>query len=90
MMRAIASYEIAENIFSEDIYPGEWANIQLRLGNVVASHGLIEGIQTQKEDLQAATHYFQEAHRVFRTLGDEEKEKICEDALARIQEKSGT
>jgi hypothetical protein len=49
LTRAMSSYEIAMNAFTEDKYPQRWASITLQMARTFAIHAQLEGTESAKE-----------------------------------------
>ena len=84
--RAMASYEIAMNAFTEDKYPQRWASITLQMARTFAIHAQLEGIESAKDDLEHSRALFEKALNFYRNNGPPEMVEYCLEPLSKIEE----
>ena len=88
LARAIASYEISANTFTEDRFPEKWASITLQMARVFAIHSQIEGIESVTYDLEQSRAHFEKSLKFYRTRGPSEMVDYCLESLGKIEEQS--
>jgi transcriptional regulator with XRE-family HTH domain len=87
LARAIASYEIAKNTFTEDKFPHKWASITVQMARVLGIHSQIEGVESAKYDLEQSSLYFQTSLNFYRTNGSLEMAEYCSESLGKIEKR---
>jgi hypothetical protein len=87
LLRALASCESACSVFTEELNPLRWAELQLYIGSIFGSHAELDEIESATTDLQEAKTRFESALRIFKERNCASERSFCKQALARIKEK---
>lgn len=85
LARAIGSYDIAMNIFTEEKYPERFADIQLRLGAIFSTHAELGG-ESARFDLENAISLYEKALPLL-AQADKSSLSACKKALAAAKER---
>ena len=83
MVRAINSLETASVVF-ETLAPDRWAQCQMHIGSIIATHGLSEFSNDPESDFEEAIRRFQCARDAFDERADVENVASCDRAIKRL------
>ncbi len=87
LVKALVSFEAAEFVFTEELRPKKWADMEYFKGLVFSLHAELDGVDTTKHDYEMAKQHLEEAIRVYSGLNLESDLKRSDGLFSEVSDR---